>query len=206
MPKKLTDRQQRIILGALVVALVAFGIYLYLANNDDGDDEDAAQEDQAAETTAPTPITVTDEDELEFFDWLPFTEEEFLAAAVTAREFAAAYGTYDSSEAEEEYYERMDVWASEDFADVLEQTSGAGALRSELEDSETVSEGYAETRSIRYFDDDSIVFIVDAQSITEDSEGARESFGEFAITVVPEGDEWRVHDFQPAEAGDFGEE
>jgi hypothetical protein len=205
MPKQLSDRQQRVILGLLVVVLIGFGVYLYVSASGD-DPEDEATPEEQDEEAAPLPLPVTDTEDLEFFDWLPFSEEEFLEAGVVAREFTAAYGTFDATEGEEAAAERLGEWATEDFAEFLRQSSGAGARQEELADSETVAEGRAEVEGIRHFDADSIVFVVQAQSIAEDSDGAEESLGDFAVTVVEEGGAWRVHDFQPADAGDWGEE
>lgn len=209
MPKQLSDRQQRVILGLLVVVLIGFGVYLYFSASGDEPEDEAPREEQGGEA-APLPLPVTDTEDLEFFDWLPFSEEEFLEAAVVAREFTAAYGTYDSTgdaaDDQEAAAERLSEWATEDFAEFLQQNSGAGARQEELAESETVAEGRAEVAEIRHFDADSIVFVVQAQSIAEDTGGAEESLGEFAVTVVEEGGAWRVHDLQPADAGDWGEE
>lgn len=206
MPRQLSDRQQRLVIGVLVVALVGFGVYLYVrSTGEDGTEQRRPQGEDEPES-APSPMDVTATEELEFFDWTPFTEEEFLQAAVTARDFASAYGTFDSAEPPEDYDERLAEFATEDFAAVLQRSTGDSALRSELVGEDTTAQGYAETTAIRYFDEESITFVVDAQSITSDSEGERESLGEFAVTVVPDGDGWLVHDFQPADAGDWGEE
>ncbi|QVQ51516.1 hypothetical protein J4H86_22400 [Spiractinospora alimapuensis] len=204
MARQMSERQQRLVLALVVVGLIAFGVYLYFSTM--AEDEAERAEQDAADDAAPTPMQVTPEDDLDFFEWVPYSEADFHDAALTAREFAAAYGTYDATESDAEYVDRLAALATDDFAETLERGSGGGAGRAELEEQETEAEGYAETVELRSFDDESVTFVVDAQSIAEDDEGSRESLGEFAVTVVPDGDDWQVYDFQPADAGDWGEE
>ncbi|NYE45642.1 hypothetical protein HDA32_000762 [Spinactinospora alkalitolerans] len=199
----------------LVVALVAFGIYLSVGGfrGDGAEEEQQADQvggedrnpgEQQSEAVPPSPIPTTAAEDMEVMDWLPFTEEEFTAAAATAQGFAEAYGTMDYSEPPEAYYDRMAAFATEDYAETLAQSSGAGALWGEMAENEAVAEGRANVESIRSFDDDSIIFVVNAQSITEDASGARDDLGEYAITTVEDGEEWRVYDFQPADAANLG--
>ncbi|MDS1272299.1 hypothetical protein RIF23_18575 [Lipingzhangella sp. LS1_29] len=205
MAKPLSDGQQRFFLAVVVVALVAFGIYLAWANFQDDDAPPPAADEDTEEGGAPAPMDVTDEDELDVFDWLPHSEEEFRSAAVTARDFAAAFGTYDHAESNEEYVDRMAELATDDFAETLTQGTGGSALREDLDEEERVSTGRADVLELRSITDEALVFVVDAQSIHESEDGASESLGEFAVTVTPEGGTWRVYDFQLADAGDYGE-
>ncbi|MUL39785.1 hypothetical protein FZ103_01085 [Streptomonospora sp. PA3] len=214
MPKSLSEGQQRFVFGALVVVLVAFGIYLSLGGWGGGAGEDASDsgpsasdggQGGSAEVAPPSPIPTTATQDMRVMDWLPFSEEEFKAAAATAQEFGRAYGTIDYSQSPEEYYAGMQDLATEEYAKTLAQSSGAGALWQEKAEDEAVSEGRANVESIRAFGEDSVTFVLKVQSITEGSEGANEDLGEFAVTVADEGGEWRVYDFQPADAGNLGD-
>ncbi|QBI52536.1 hypothetical protein [Streptomonospora litoralis] len=217
MPKSLSEGQQRLVFGGLVVVLVAFGIYLSLGGWGGGSDtEDGAAEGSAtsgsgqrataqSEAAPPSPIPTTATQNMQVLDWFPFSEQEFKAAAATAQEFARAYGTIDYSQSPEEYYASMKNLATEEYAETLSQSSGAGALWQEMAQQEAVAEGRANVESVRGFDDQSVTFVVKAQSITEGSEGATEELGEFAVTVVNESGRWLVYDFQPADAGNFGD-
>ncbi|RNL82541.1 hypothetical protein [Halostreptopolyspora alba] len=217
MAKTLPEGAQRLVFGGLVVVLVSFGIYLSMGGfgGDDGSEEQQADEesqgqgggqDSGEPATAPSPIETTDLEEMEVLDWFPFNEDEFKAAAATAQGFGQAYGTIDYSQPPEEYYGPMEELATEDFADAVEERSGAGALWDERAEDEIVTEGRANVKSIRSFDDESIVFVVETQSVPEDGSEDTEDLGDFAITVVKSGGEWGVYDFQPAEAGNLGGE
>lgn len=214
MPKSLSEGQQRLLFGGLVVVLVIFGVYLSLGGwggggNEDGAGSGASADGQgttgAADAVPPSPIPTTATDDMQVLDWFPFSEDEFKSAAATAQGFAQAYGTIDYSQSPETYYGSMQELATDGYAQTLAESSGAGALWEENAGQEEVSEGRANVQSIRMFGDDSITFEVKAQSITEGSAGATEDLGEFAVTVVKEGGEWRVYDFQPADAGNFGD-
>lgn len=101
----------------------------------------------------------------------------------------------------------MEALATTEFAAVLSETSRVGAFWAEMSEAEAVAEGRAEVDSVRTFGSDSITFVVTAQSITETGNAEfDEELGEFAITVVRGGGSWKVFDFQPADAGQFGEE
>jgi len=156
-------------------------------------------EDQPVE---PLP-TVAAED-MALADWLPFSEEEFIAAAAVAQEFATDYGTIDYSKSPQEYYDRLGEHATKEYARTLAQSSGAEALWGERAEQQAVSTGRAVVKSIRGFDDESIVFILKVQSITESDDGKAQNLGDFAVTMVKEGGSWRVYDFQPADAGNLG--
>ncbi|NYI97833.1 hypothetical protein HNR12_004110 [Streptomonospora nanhaiensis] len=217
MPKPLTDGQQRLLFGVLVVVLVVFGVYLSTGGWRDGGD-DGAEADNAPESgqdeaggaansdvVPPSPIPTTAADDMDVQDWLPFTEDELKGAAATAQRFAAAYGTIDYSQPPAAYYGSLEELATADYAETLAESSGAGALWEEMAQQEAVAQGRANVDRIRSFDDESVVFVVEAQSITQGTDGATENLGEFAITVVEERGEWRVFDFQPADSGNLGE-
>ncbi|MFD0774110.1 hypothetical protein ACFQZ2_09255 [Streptomonospora algeriensis] len=215
MPRSLSEGQQRLVFGALVVVLVAFGIYLSLGGwGGSADDEgDAGSEAPAASggqagsenVAPPSPIPTTAAQDMQVMEWFPFNEAEFKAAAATAQEFARAYGTIDYSKSPENYYAGMQELATDDYAETLAQNSGASAMWQDMAEQEAVSEGRANIESVRAFGDNSVTFVVKAQSITEGSDGATEDLGEFAVTVSEEGGEWRVYQFQPADAGNLGD-
>ncbi|GAA3741572.1 hypothetical protein [Salinactinospora qingdaonensis] len=213
MPKPLSDGQQRLVFGVLVLILIVFGVYLMLGGFDGGDTAEEQQGDenttsesaQQQEAATPVPIPTTALEDANVMDWFPFDEQEFRAAAAVAQSFAVAYGTVDYSKTPEDYYDRLEEFATEDYAKSLARNSGASALWGEMSEKEAVAEGSANIDSVRSFDDSSIVFLINAQSITQDEDGSQQDLGEFAITMVQNGGEWKVYDFQPADAGNFGD-
>ncbi|WAE72718.1 hypothetical protein OUQ99_26620 [Streptomonospora nanhaiensis] len=222
MPNPLPERAQRAVFIGLIAVLVVFGLYLSLGGFGGGDEEGpAASEEPGASpsgatdpaapgglsTVEPSPIDTTAEEDVDVLDWFPFTEEELRAAGATARTFAEAYGTIDYTGSPESYYASMEALATDEYARVLVDASRAGAFWEEMSEVEAVAQGRAEVDSVRTYGSDSITFVVTAQSITETADAEfDEELGEFAVTVVRGGGAWQVFDFQPADAGQFGEE
>ncbi|MEU3016603.1 hypothetical protein ABZ635_04300 [Nocardiopsis sp. NPDC007018] len=222
MPNPLPERTQRLVVVGLIAALAGFGIYFSLAGFGDDRTEEAAapprdpatareeppsSDPGALATVAPSPIPTTAAEDLDVLGWFPFSEEEFQAAGATAQGFAEAYGTIDYAQDPEVYYAVMEALATEEYAEVLSDVNRAGAFWAEMSEAEAVAEGRAEVREIRTFGADSVTFVVTAQSITETrNDEFDEDLGDFAVTVVRERGTWAVFDFQPADAGQFGEE
>lgn len=212
MPNPLPDKAQRLVLGAIVVALVAFGIYLSVGGFGNGrGDQRAGQENgvspsrEEGNVGSPEPIPTADTKDMNVFGWLPFNENEIKTAAVIAQRFSEAYGTLDYRRSQESYYKPMQNLAANEFSKTLEKSSGATAIWDEQAKKKTVSKGRANVNSIRSFDDKSITFVVQTQAIIEDSDGAIEELGAFAVTVIKEGSDWKVYDFQPADAANLGD-
>lgn len=212
MPKPLSEKAQRIVFGTLIVVLVAFGVYLStggFSSVNEGQQagkqpENLNGEDGENSTRLPSPIPTTATEDMDVLDWLPLKEKEIKVAAANAQAFTAAYGTIDYSKPQEYYYGSMENLATKEYAKTLAKSSGAAALWGEKAEEDTVSEGRASINSIRSFDHKSVVFVIQAQSITEDTGGTEEELGEFAVTVVQEGSEWKVHDFQSADLANLG--
>jgi hypothetical protein len=227
MPNPLPERAQRAVFIGLIIVLVAFGLYLSFGDFGQDAEEDPAaaspetesgtsQESEgtggpggpdALSTVEPSPIPTTGAEDVNVLDWFPFTEEELRTAGAAARAFAEAYGTIDYTQSPESYYASMEELATDEFAEVLSDTSRVGAFWDQMSEAEAVAEGRAEVESVRTFGEDSITFVVTAQSITETGNAEfDEELGEFAVTVVRSGDSWQVFDFQPADVGQFGGE
>ncbi|MFW6641429.1 hypothetical protein ACOALZ_15465 [Nocardiopsis algeriensis] len=225
MPNPLDERVQRFVFIGLIAVLVAFGVYLSVGGLGGGSEDEEQERQETAQdtetppqdsgpvavpdglsTVEPSPLPTTGAGEADVLEWFPFGEEELQTAGATAQGFAEAYGTIDYTEPPETYYSSLRALATAEYSEVLE-SSRAGAFWGEMSEAEAVAEGRAEIEQIRSFGDDSITFVVTAQSITETSnEEFDEDLGEFAITVVRSGSSWKVYDFQPADAGQLGEE
>ncbi|MFY7068721.1 hypothetical protein ACOQFV_22930 [Nocardiopsis changdeensis] len=221
MPNPLPERAQRFVFIGLIVVLVGAGVYFSTGGFGGGGGAEAPAEPEVSQgenggsagapdalsSVEPSPLPTTAADDVDVLEWFPFPEEDLRTAGTTAKAFAEAYGTIDYTGSPEAYYDSMRALATDEYADVLAESSRAGAFWTEMAEAEAIAEGRAEVRSIRTFGDSSITFVVTAQSITETANREfDEELGEFAITVVQEGRTWRVFDFQPADVGQFGEE
>ncbi|QVJ01057.1 hypothetical protein KGD82_22750 [Nocardiopsis eucommiae] len=222
MPNPIPERTQRLVVIGLIAALAGFGIYFSLGGFGDDQAEDpggpprepgAAQGEApssnpgALATVPPSPIPTTAAEDLDVLGWFPFSEGEFQAAGATAQAFAEAYGTIDYAQDPEAYYAAMEALSTDEYAEVLSDANRVGAFWAEMSEAEAVAEGRAEVQEIRTFGADSITFVVTAQSITETGASEfDEDLGDFAVTLVRDRGTWAVFDFQPADAGQFGEE
>lgn len=107
MSKPLSDGAQRLVFGVLIVALVSFGIYWSLGGGSDTSDPEQQEQvaeggrtetlEEGGEDQPVEPLPTVAAEDMALADWLPFSEEEFIAAAAVAQEFATDYGTIDYS-------------------------------------------------------------------------------------------------------------
>src|SRR5690242_4809053 len=109
---ELTDRQRRLVFVALVVALAALGVFLTVGGGSHGDAGAARPSvTPTTETAAPPPATIPPATgpppSYDIYSFLPFSRQDFNAAADGARRFTAAYGTYRFDEDPKTYIGRL---------------------------------------------------------------------------------------------------
>ncbi|GAA2890347.1 hypothetical protein GCM10010517_54660 [Streptosporangium fragile] len=205
-----------VVFAVLVVMLAAVGIYLTMWPDSGGDLRTGAEpvgadrtvagsaQDPAAEPARPA--ATASNAPFDVYSYLPMTKQELAAAADYAQRFTAEYGTFSYDEDPAAYGGRLRSYTTEDFAGVLLRTlTSAGTIESNKAD-EVVSVGSARVKEIRQIDSASVIFVVvGTQNVTARS-GASERTAEYAVTLVQAGSEWRVHDLQPADSGQEGDD
>ncbi|WP_068927099.1 hypothetical protein [Planobispora rosea] len=204
-----------LVFGVLVGLLALVGVYLTLA--DTGDLGQSRADPAGVSRTVPEPpVRVTGEPSrpaatasdapFDVYSYLPMTKQELSAAADYARRFTAEYGTYDHREDPVAHGDRLRGYATAEFADVLVRARTAAAFVEANRADEVVSAGSATVKEIRQVQSSSVVFVVVCTERITSKGGPRDRTDEYAVTLIPVGDGWRVHDLQPADAGQEGDD
>lgn len=203
-----------VVFAVLVVLLAAVGIYLTMWPDADpgpelsgepaGVTRTVASGQQAAEPARPA--ATASNAPFDVYSYLPMTKQELAAAADYAQRFTAEYGTFGYDEDPAVYGDRLKGYTTEEFSGVLLRTvTSPGTIEANRAD-EVVSVGAARVREIRQIDNASVVFVVvGTQNVTARS-GATQRTAEYAVTLIQVGAEWRVHDLQPADSGQEGDD
>ena len=134
------------------------------------------------------------------------TKQELAAAADYAQRFTAEYGTFSYDEDPATYGVGWRVTPRPSSPSVLLRTvTSPGTVEANKAD-EVVSVGTARVKEIRQMDSASVVFVVvGTQNVTARS-GTKERVEEYAVTLIEVGTDWRVHDLQPADSGQEGDD
>ncbi|MBT2230884.1 hypothetical protein [Nonomuraea sp. NEAU-A123] len=194
--------------AAIVAVIAAVGIYLTMWP--DSGDTDAGQPSAGRTTTvspaAPSkPLATASGKPFDIYSYLPMTKEQLAAAADLAERFTAAYGTFRYDEEPSAYADRVKVFTTADFGNVLARTrTSPGTVDHDRAD-EVVAAGAAKMKEIRQVEKSSVVFVVTGtQQITAKS-GNKQLVDDYAVTVSQMGSDWRVFDLQPAGDGQDGD-
>ncbi|MET8047547.1 hypothetical protein ABZU75_08075 [Streptosporangium sp. NPDC005286] len=203
------------VFAVLVAVLAAVGVYLTMWPESGGGVENPTEPAGATRTVAsgqepvaePTrPEATASNAPFDVYSYLPMTKQELAAAADYAQRFTAEYGTFSYDEDPAVYGDRLKGYTTAEFSGVLLRTvTSPGTVEANKAD-EVVSVGAARVKEIRQINSASVVFVVvGTQNVTAKS-GVNERTAEYAVTLIQVGAEWRVHDLQPADSGQEGDE
>ncbi|MFI6455264.1 hypothetical protein ACIBF6_27330 [Streptosporangium amethystogenes] len=204
-----------VVFAVLVAVLAAVGVYLTMWPESGGGVENLTEPAGATRTVAsgrepvaePTrPAATASNAPFDVYSYLPMTKQELAAAADYAQRFTAEYGTFSYDEDPAVYGDRLKGYTTAEFSGVLLRTvTSPGTVEANRAD-EVVSVGAARVKEIRQINSASVVFVVvGTQNVTAKS-GVNERTAEYAVTLIQVGAEWRVHDLQPADSGQEGDE
>ncbi|GGL10771.1 hypothetical protein [Planomonospora parontospora] len=207
-----------IVFAVLVGLLAAVGIYLTMWESGTGGGQ--AQTGpvgvsrtgtepgagRQADAEPPRPAATASDAPFDVYSYLPMTKQELAAAADYAERFTAEYGTYAHDEDPAAYGDRLKGYATAEFAEVLVRARTSPGFVEANRADEVVSTASAKVRQIRQVQDSSVVFVVACTERIAAKSGATERTDEYAVTLVPVGADWRVHDLQPADEGQEGDE
>jgi hypothetical protein len=203
---ELTDRQRKLLFAALVVLLVAAGLFLTFGGRN-GHDTGAPPARSATPLPVPTPVApVTgpppSPGSYDIYSLLPFDQQDFNTAADVAQRFTAAYGTYRFDEEPTTYAARLQGLATGDLTNQLRGDSAAPGLLAQRTRDREVSTCSARLDAIRDMGKDQLIFLVTGtQHITKGGKTSHTS-QQYAVTTTRSGGGWVVFAFQPADVGD----
>ena len=217
----LTPRQQKLIFAAIVVALVALGVYLILP--DLGSRSTSSAGPPAPSATAPavpavpavpatgTPSalppalpsavpTPSPSGSVDIYQWLPFTQSDLASAAAVVTKFAAYFDTFSYTDSAKAYTARMADLVTSQFAARLQADYSTYGLAKQRTQGKEVSSATATINQLRSFGPSSMIFVVTIDQKTN-LPGQGAAARQWAVTVVRTGTSWQASDIQPASAG-----
>lgn len=198
---ELTPTRKKLLFAGLVVIFVILGLIITWPSH--GDRTGAAP--SATPSARPTaPNASVDPAKFDIYKLLPFSKQEFVAAATTAQSFTAAYGTYSYDQDPQAYTNALKSLSTPDFAKTLNSAAGPGAALQDLKTNQIVSRGSASIAGLRDIGNSSLIFVVNAHEDITGKNGPDSNDTQYAVTVTGSGEDWKVYDFQPADAGNAG--
>ena len=205
----LTDRQRKLLFAALVVLLVAAGIFLTVGRGGRrhtgaarGTPSPSPRVTAPAGTPPPVSGPPPSPGSYDIFSMLPFTRQDFTIAADVARRFTVAYGTYRYDEDPNAYVARLRPLVTADLAAQLQRDSAAPGLLQQRQQDKEVSTSDARLDAIRDFEKDQIIFLVTGTQHISKGGSTSDTTEQYAVTVTRSGGGWVVYAFQPADVGD----
>lgn len=215
-----TPGQRKVVFGAVVVVLVAAGVYFTFPTFRNlggpgqaarspaaaGQRGDTAPPATPAEAISPSAATTSPEATPGLEDLLPLSEDQIAEAVETARRFVSAYATYRYDEEPAEYRARLEPYVTDPIAEALaDGDTAAPAVQDELRRDEVVATATATVEGTRLVSSDSVVVLVRADQAIESTRGMSSEERRYAVTVVDSDGSWKAANLSPAEAGNAGD-
>ncbi len=135
------------------------------------------------------------------YQWLPFTPSELGAAALTARQFGVAYGTFSYAEPPSAYIAPIARLASSELAAQIKEAYSLPGVAAARTSARQVSTGTADIQSLRAFGPTSLTFVVQVTENLITSTGRSQQATSYAITVTGSAAAWQVSDIELQSAG-----
>jgi hypothetical protein len=202
----LTRGQRNAVFVLIVIVLAALGYYLVvpaLTHSHRGGQATAPPTAVGpAGSTAPAPAASPAAPQaVNIYSWLPFSQQDLVAAASVTVRFSVDYNTFTYAESASGYVGRMAGLVTGQLATTLRadyQIPGVAQLRT---GQKQVSIGTAVIDSLRAFGPSSMTFIVTAGQHLVSSHGTTSGSTQYAVTVTGTGGSWQVSDIELESAG-----
>ena len=205
----LTRGQRNAVFTPIVIVLAALGYYLVvpaLTRSHRGGQATAPPTAAGqASSTAPAPAAPAASpaapQAVNIYSWLPFSQQDLVAAASVTVRFSVDYDTFTYAEGAPGYVGRMAGLITGQLASTLRaayQIPGVAKLRTSQKQ---VSTGTAVIDSLRAFGPSSMTFAVTAGQHLVSSHGTTSGSTQYAVTVTGTGGSWRVSDIELESSG-----
>jgi len=205
----LTRGQRNAVFALIVIVLAALGYYLVvpaLTRSHRGGQATAPPTAAGqASSTAPAPAAPAASpaapQAVNIYSWLPFSQQDLVAAASVTVRFSVDYDTFTYAESASGYVGRMAGLVTGQLASTLRadyQIPGVAQLRT---GQKQVSTGTAVIDSLRAFGPSSMTFAVTAGQHLVSSHGTTSGSTQYAVTVTGTGGSWRVSDIELESSG-----
>lgn len=205
-----SDSRRGLAFAGVVAVLAAVGIYLTMISSSDPDPpreqavSGSSVPSQAPTSQAPSQVARTPS-EFDVYSYLPLSRAELAAAADLARRFTVSYGSFQYGEDPASFAGRLKVFATAEFGNELTRAVTTPGLVEQNRADAVVSSGSATVTSIRDMTASTVVFVVDSVRHVTAKSGAKDLAGQYAVTVIKLGSDWRIYNLELADAGQDGE-
>jgi hypothetical protein len=213
---ELTPGRQRLLFAAVVVLLVALGIYLVGPGR--GRAPSAATPTASARpagslspastvpsaVASPSPVPATPVKGANIYDWLPFTQADLAKAAGVTLAFAAADETYRYTDTPASYAARLSGLVTSDLGQTLESQFAPPGDMQRRTQQHLVSASSGSITAIASFGaapQASITFVVTITVRTTASGVTTSTASQWNVTAVTAPGGWVIHDIEPAGVG-----
>jgi hypothetical protein len=215
---ELTPGRQRLLFAAVVVLLVALGIYLIGPGRSPAPAPAAATSPASAlpagslsaapavppAVASPAPVPVTPAKDANIYDWLPFTQADLAKAAGVTLAFAAADETFSYTDTPASYAARLSGLVTSDLGQTLESQfapPGETPRRTQQHLVSASSGSIVRIASFGAAPQDSITFVVTITVRTTASGVTTSTPTQWNVTAVTVPGGWAIHDIEPAGVG-----
>ena len=135
------------------------------------------------------------------YNWLPFTEQDLVAAAAVTTQFCVDYNTYTYTENATAYVAKMNDLVVSNLAASLESAYAAPGVVATRTGQKQISSGTATISQLRAFGPLSLTFVVNATQRIVGDKGTSNASPQYAVTVTGSGSNWQVSDIELASEG-----
>jgi hypothetical protein len=209
---ELSPARQKLLFFLIVVVLAALGYYLLLpalhgtskaagAAGSPAPRKAATEPVVPAVTVAPVNTQAPATGPVNIYNWLPFTEQNLVAAAQVTTRFCVDYDTYTYTESAAAYIGKMDGLIDSELAATLQDGYQAPGVKGLRTGQKQISSATATITTLRAFGQQSLTFVVTISQHLVSSKGTSNSSPAFAVTVTGSANSWQVSDIEPALAG-----
>jgi hypothetical protein len=204
----LSRRQRSAVFAVIVIALVAFGVYLVIpaVTRSHGHAQAVTSPTPPSSATAPaaTPAATPSAaatSSVNIYAWLPFTHQSLATAASVAVRFSVDYNTFAYTETAAGYVAKMTGLITTELATTLEASYSTPGVVSTRISQKQVSTGTAAISSLRAFGPSSLTFVVNTAQHLVSAHGPSDGSAQYAVTLTGSGSSWQVSDIELSSAG-----
>lgn len=211
---QLSDRRRGLIFAGVAGVLVAVGVYLAVLPGSGGTSEAGGTARPARgdapsaappPAASPAPAVAPAAGDFDIYAYLPVSRERLQAAVDVAERFAAAYTTFRHDEDPAAHAERLKAFTTVEMGQALTRSVTDPGLVQRNREERVVAQGSARLKQIRNISAGAVVLVVTTTQRVTSTAGTRDRVDDYAVTLTPVGEEWRVHDLEPADAGQEGD-
>lgn len=208
----LSENARKLIFVVVAILLVGLG-GINLAGGGETDDSDGPEEtvrtlppiqpapapaddtpDPVQPEDLPSQIPDTDDSDIVLDYQLPLEDGDIVDAAEAAASFIENYVSYSYQQNNQTWVSSLELQLSRQPQVDMESIIPNSIAAAELNRTQTVTEGSAQSVSVLLLSESTVVLDVDVKKTTTDTSGETESVSSYTVSMVDEAGRWKVQD------------